>query len=476
MTGDSEVSRRLDGHHAARGLRPVSTPMALVLAMGLAIMTVVAIAYWDEQREAAAALEDFAAEQTALATSSSATLAALLAGRDAETQDASPSLVGALKAVERPGSTLLFVQPPGADDLVTTDGARIASAPVVAGLGRGDSWIRLERSEAAALGLPARVAMAGLHVATEGTHGRWGVVVVSTARRGRDREKRARWRLILGVGLASTLVVAFGGAALRRQRTQLELARELAVAEIAHERDERLLRADKLATMGALATGIAHEISTPLGVIMGRAEQLLPQLRGDDRATRALDVILAQTERIGQVIRGFLGLARGRSPSLERVAPIELARHAVELVAHRFDAAGVNLSCDADPRLPTVACEPRLFEQILVNLLLNACDACDRGGKVELSVRAEADRVAFLVVDDGVGIAAGDAARVTEPFFTTKPTGTGLGLAIASELVKHHQGTLSIRPRSADSTTASTALRGTTVCVEVPSSNEVRDE
>jgi signal transduction histidine kinase len=328
------------------------------------------------------------------------------------------------------------------------------------------------------LGLPPRVAMAGLHVLAAGSHGRWGVAVVATARRGRDREKRAQWRLVLGVALASMLVIAFGGVALRRQRRQLEIARELAVAEIQHERDERLLRADKLATMGALATGIAHEISTPLSVIMGRAEQLLPQLSGDERATRALDVILAETERIGHVIRGFLGLARGRAPSFERVAPSVLGRHAVELVEHRFDAAGVRLSYDAAPRLPLVACEPRLFEQILVNLLLNACDACERGGNVDLSVRADAERVAFLVVDDGVGIAPEDAARVTEPFFTTKPTGTGLGLAIANELVKHHQGTLTIRSRSAptDSAPESGAVRGTRVCVEVPSSSEVRNE
>jgi signal transduction histidine kinase len=96
-----------------------------------------------------------------------------------------------------------------------------------------------------------------------------------------------------------------------------------------------------------------------------------------------------------------------------------------------------------------------------MNLLLNACEACDRGGSVDVVVRAENARVAFVVVDDGVGINPEEAARATEPFFTTKPVGegTGLGLAITSEIIKSHRGTLTIGPRSP---------RGTRACIEIP--------
>ena len=99
--------------------------------------------------------------------------------------------------------------------------------------------------------------------------------------------------------VASGLVLVFGGLALRKQRKELELARELAVAEVRRERDERLVRADKLATMGALATGIAHEVSTPLGVMMGRAEQVLPKVAGDERTRRAVEAILEQESGSG---------------------------------------------------------------------------------------------------------------------------------------------------------------------------------
>jgi signal transduction histidine kinase len=234
------------------------------------------------------------------------------------------------------------------------------------------------------------------------------------------------------------------------------------VHEAVRARDERLVRADKLATMGALAIGIAHEVSTPLGVIVGRAEQLAPRVKDDPRAQHAVSAIAEQAERIERVVRGLLTLARGGAPSLERVGPTGLARAAVDLVSHRFDAAGVALRLAAEENLPHVACDARLLEQALVNLLLNACDACDEGGHVIVSVERAGDKVAFVVTDDGEGIGTQAALRATEPFFTTKPEGkgTGLGLAIANEIINHHQGKLAIAARA--------STRGTEARIELP--------
>jgi signal transduction histidine kinase len=236
---------------------------------------------------------------------------------------------------------------------------------------------------------------------------------------------------------------------MRKQRKELELASELAVKEVEREREEQLVQVDKLATMAALATGIAHEVSTPLGVIVGRAEQILPKVSHDERAKRSVESIIDQGTRISRVVRGFLNLARGESPALEHVNPGTVAEAAEELVEHRFEKAGVGLTVRIDRGLPKVACDPRLLEQVLINLLLNACDACEAGGLVELSVRADSQCVGFVVTDDGIGITPEAAARATEPFFTTKPIGqgTGLGLAISAEIVKHHGGNISIAPR-----------------------------
>lgn len=423
---------------------------SLMLWMLLAIGAVAAIAYWDAQREFVAALRDFAGEQAALARAIAPTL-----------QAGSTPFRTAARAIERPRSLRVLLQEPLQQGLTTSDGLSLHSPALEAGMSHGVDRLRLGRSEAAALGLSARTAMAGLtHFDTSA--GRFGIAVVASAERERDREQLAQWRLALSVLVASSLVVVFGGLALRNQRKQMLLAKELAVAAVQSERDERLVRADKLATMGALATGIAHEVSTPLGVILGRAEQLLSRSTGDDRSRRAAQAIVEQAERINGIVRGFLALARGDAPQAEFVAPKALAEVAVDLVGHRFSKAGVRLSMSPSEELPLVACEPRLMEQVLVNLLLNACDACLNGGHVELALVAEGPRVAFVVTDDGTGISAGAAARLLDPFFTTKPVGqgSGLGLAIASELVKHHRGTLSVAPRNGQP--------GTRACVELP--------
>ena len=422
----------------------------LLLGMMLAIGAVAALAYWDEQREFSAALSDFAGEQTALARAIAPTLQ----------EGLTPFLIAA-RSIEKPRQVRVLVGEPSRAALTTSGGSSLRSAALESGLSGTADWLRLSRAEAAALALPARTAMAGFaHVDTAA--GRWGIAVVASAQNERDRELLAQVRLALSVFVASGLVLVFGGLALKNQRNRLELANELAIAAVQSARDERLVRADKLATMGALAMGIAHEVSTPLGVILGRAEQLLARATDDARSHRAAQAIVEQAVRIDAIVRGFLSLARGDAPQTERVPPNALAEVAVDSVGHRFSKAGVRLSISLEQGLPWVTCEPRLMEQVLVNLLLNACDACLVGGEVELRVSAEGPRVAFVVTDDGCGISEDDAARILDPFFTTKPVGqgSGLGLAITSELVKHHRGTLSVAPR--------TDRRGTRACVELP--------
>jgi two-component system NtrC family sensor kinase len=444
----------------------VKTP-SIVAWMIAAMAIVTALAYWDEQRESKAALDDFTEEQVTLAAALASSLGERIkavVANDAS-QEPPASWLAAVGAIEHPGVVRVLLARPGDSVFVSGDGTPVAASSVARALESGERSLRLSRAEAAALGLPARTAVAGLHRIDLAGMGRWGVAVVATARAERDRELRAQWRLVLGVTVASGLVVAFGGYALRKQRRELELGHKLALAQIRNERDERLVRADKLATMGALATGIAHEVSTPLGVILGRAEQLLPK-QSDDRARRAVEAITQQTERIFAVIRGFLSLARSGQPALEHADSTVLARAAVALVEHRFEKAGVRLHSELGADLPKVACDPRLFEQVLVNVLLNACDASSEGTTVMISVHGNRDRVVFAVTDTGAGISPEVAERAIEPFFTTKPegVGTGLGLAIANEIVKHHCGTLQLSQVAGG--------RGTRVSVELPAVRE----
>jgi two-component system, NtrC family, sensor kinase len=449
----------------------------LMGAMVLALAGVLAVAVWDERREAQAALDDFATEQTALAHSSATTLIDRVRSGDCA-QPESRCLADALATLRasavHAGTVEVLVGVPGQRLLLRTDGTAVAAPAVQAALDARQPWVQLTREQAAALGLPRRMAVAGLATLGDAQQGGWAVAVVATAQRVRDRESRALWRLLLGMALASALVGSFGGLALRKQRRELELRHVLAIQEAVQARDRRLVEADKLATLGALATGVAHEVSTPLGIIVGRAEQLLPRMEPLSRSHRAAATILEQAERISRIIRAFLTLARGGAPSLSQVDPAALARTALELVEHRFRQANVALLHRVEPELPRVVCDAALFEQVLVNLLLNACDACTPGGAVELLVEQESGRVAFIVDDDGVGISPEAAERCLEPLFTTKAPGkgTGLGLTIASEIVKHHHGSLSFQARAA----SGLGPKGTRVRVEIAAVSEERRE
>jgi signal transduction histidine kinase len=413
----------------------------LVGAMIVVVASVTGLAYWDAERESAAALQDFAQEQATLASA----LGALLRTRaEGDRGPADGDVYRELRSIEREHALAILVRAPGDANLRATDGAAIASSRLLDALRGGHSVIRIPREEAGRFGLPSRTALAGLSRVALDDGKTWDVVAVASAERQRDREARARRRLVLSVFGAAGLVLAFGGVAMRLQRNELVLERELAVAELRQRRDERLQRANRAAAMGTLAMGVAHEISTPLGVIAARAEQIMPKVEGDERLASNVRSILSQTDRIDQVIRGLLGLARGDAPAMQRLSARSLIENAVALVEHRFAKAEVVLTQEIDHELPPLLGDPRLLEHAAVNLLLNACDACKDGGGVSIKARLSGNELEIAVEDSGAGISLADVGRAREPFFTTKGRegGTGLGLAIAHEIVANHRGHL----------------------------------
>jgi signal transduction histidine kinase len=386
-----------------------------------------------------------------------------------------------LNAVPRPTDTVVLVRRAGAPHFLASDGRQVDARPVADAFARGETVARLSRPEAAQIGLPTRTAWAGLarvDVGGPGGSGGWEIAAVASAQRQRDRERAASRRLVGSVAVAAVLVLAFGGFAMRQQRKELLLERELAVASLQERGDERLQRASRMAALGTLAIGVAHEIATPLGVIAGRAEQLVPRA-DDDRTRRGLQAILDQVKRIDEVIRGLLGLARGVAPVGDQVEPGVAVDAAVALVEHRFKKAGVPLSLAVEPALPAINGDARLIEHALVNLLLNACDACRGGGEVVVHVSARHDpprrQVVFTVADTGAGISEADLCRVVEPLFTTKPVGegTGLGLAIAREIVGSHRGELALAPGPAGGTVVTVWLPA---AAEAAAARAARDE
>jgi two-component system NtrC family sensor kinase len=423
--------------------------------MGLAVLVVAGLAYWDAIRESEAALRELASVQATAARSLGITLDALRAagaGSDAH-------VLTVLGRIEGAGPARLFVHQRGDATLRSVDGRTVASRRIIDAIDHHERMVRIPREEAAAFGLPARTAIAGVAYSQD-PHGA-EIVAVSSAEHQRDREAWARRRLLLSVGAAAGLVLFFGGLALRMQRKELLLERELAVAGLQRRSDERLERASKVAAFGTLAIGVAHEISTPLGVIAARTEQLQPKLAGDEKLSSALASIASQAERIRLVIRGLLGLARGDAPSAERIEPAQVVGGALALVRHRIDSAGIPLTESIAPALPAVLGDEKLLEQAVINLLLNACDACKPvGGSIAVRAAEDGGEVAIVVEDSGIGISSTDAERALEPFFTTKARegGSGLGLAIAREIVSNHRGTLALAPMPQGGTRATIRL------------------
>lgn len=435
----------------SRVKRLVLSPLRLVVAMALSVGIVAGLAYWDSARESSAALRDFAEEQVTLAKALGVSLAHRPTGDAA--LDVSAVAEG-LAASQRGHALVVLVGRAGDAHWRAAGGRMVVSPELAAASARGDAVLRVARDDAPAFGLPQRTALAGL----ARIEGGLTIVAVASAERERDRERWAVQRLILSVVLAAGLVLVFGGLAMRKQRAELTLGHQLTIADLAQQRDERLQRASKAAALGTLAMGVAHELSTPLGVIALRAEQIQARTAADERTGNAATTILAQTERMRQIIRGLLGLARGDAPVADRVEPRALVDQAIGLVGHRFEKAEVRLSARADDALPDVVGDPRLLEHAVVNLLLNACDASPRGASVTVTVSAAPDHAGVIlrVDDEGSGISPTDADRVMEPFFTTKTrgAGTGLGLALANEIVNSHRGTLNLAARPAGGTSA----------------------
>jgi two-component system NtrC family sensor kinase len=423
---------------------PVMRSGLLIAAMLGAVLAVGLLSGWDAARESQAGLDNFALDQRTFA----ATVAGgLLARSETLPPPREIDLLSVASRFSVPNELVVLLQPPDSQALLEPHGHPISSPLIAQAVSeqRETSW--LDRPSAAALGLPARRAAVGLAHA-DLPSGRWQVMVVATAERLRDRDQRGVRRLWLGTAVAALLVLGFGGLALREQRREIRLEADLRIAAISRERDEQLRRIGHSASLVALSSGVAHEVSTPLGVIIGRAEQLLERTAGDDRSQRAARGILEQANRINEVVRGFLHLARGGPPALRTVAAEEVVSGAVELVEHKFAEASVALNVELPKTLPELRCDLWLLQHALVNLLLNACDASPKGAAVEISASLSEVAITFAVTDHGAGIAPGDAARALAPFFTTKAEGkgTGMGLAIANEIAQSHRGTISLTP------------------------------
>jgi signal transduction histidine kinase/CheY-like chemotaxis protein len=250
----------------------------------------------------------------------------------------------------------------------------------------------------------------------------------------------------------------------------VEVYRELdrqnrSLEQIVAERTQRLLQSEKVATMGSLLAGVAHELNNPLAVLMGQAH-LLRELAKDPSLVQRAEKIHAAAERCARIVRNFLSLARQRPPERGDVRLNQVVREAAELLAYELRTSSVEVTWDLAEDLPTLWADSHQLHQVVVNLVGNAHQAMRHLAaprRIFLTTRPDPtrNRVRLEVTDTGPGIPAAIRSKIFEPFFTTKPPGegTGLGLSLCRGIIEEHGGTIAVESEPG---------RGTTFVVELP--------
>jgi PAS domain S-box-containing protein len=217
------------------------------------------------------------------------------------------------------------------------------------------------------------------------------------------------------------------------------------------KRTEDMLRqSQKLAEMGSLLAGVAHELNNPLSVVLGYASLLRETVKEGPVAEAAADIAKA-AERCARIVKNFLALARQQPPERRQRDLNQIVREAGELLAYHLRVENVEVRLELAPDLPLLWCDPHQLHQVLVNLITNAYQAMRESPgprRLTLATQYEGtrERVALEVADTGPGIPPEIQARIFEPFFTTKPSGqgTGLGLSLCLGIIENHGGTIRI--------------------------------
>ena len=224
--------------------------------------------------------------------------------------------------------------------------------------------------------------------------------------------------------------------------------------------EEQLQHSEKMASIGILAAGVAHEVNTPLAGISSYTQMLRQQVTEEDPRHGLLEKIERQTFRAAKIITNLLNFSRSGSAEFEVLDVNKLLLDVLSLVEHQLEGARIKVRREFGEHLPVVRGNENRLQQVFFNLVLNARDAMPRGGWLTLATRADDDAVIVEVRDTGHGIRAEDIKRIYDPFFTTKGIGrgTGLGLSVSYGILQEHGGAIFVESAPGQGTTFQVAL------------------
>jgi two-component system NtrC family sensor kinase len=213
----------------------------------------------------------------------------------------------------------------------------------------------------------------------------------------------------------------------------------------------QMAQSEKLASMGRLAAGVAHEINNPLGGIMAFSMTALEECEPGDPLRESMDTIVKQTLRCREIVKGLLDFSRQSETEVARMEVNPVVENTLALLEKQAIFHNIKIIRRLDENLPPVFIDPHQMQQVLINILLNAADAMEENGRltVETTTDKEREEVLIRICDTGKGIEEKDLALIFEPFYTTKKVGegTGLGLAIAHGVVSRAGGRMEVSSR-----------------------------
>src|SRR5579864_4149441 len=229
-------------------------------------------------------------------------------------------------------------------------------------------------------------------------------------------------------------------------------------AEIERLHRTQMSRAEHLATLGELATGLAHEIRNPLAGIAGVIEIIGRDLPSTSPARAVVKDVRQEIARINHIVTDLLQTARPHPPKVSKSDLNTTVEHAVMLGRQQAMTKGIEVALQKDASLPEVEHDSDQIHQVLLNLLLNALQAIDVNGKIRVSVKQQGTTAVVEVADNGRGIAPNHLPNIFRPFYTTKGDGTGLGLSLARRIVEDHHGRIDVTSAVGQGTTFAVVL------------------
>ena len=223
--------------------------------------------------------------------------------------------------------------------------------------------------------------------------------------------------------------------------------------------EQQLELSRRLASLGKMAAGVAHEIRNPLGTLRGFAHYFGREAGEGTEGKKYAELMVSEVDRLNQTISSLLQFARAREPQQEHIRAVELFEKLESLMTADFGAGKISYHQACSPALFLFA-DPDLLLQVLLNLLKNSISVTNAGGEIRLSARQHGNGVQIEVTDTGHGMTDEEQEKLFDPFFSTRRDGTGLGLAVSHQIVEQHHGRIEVESKVGEGTTMKIILPG----------------